>query len=161
MHTNFSKTFFFFGELVLNLFIVIIILFILYNLWKCIDNNRKGITFKIYSFNHLSILIVSSFSFLGFTIGLLVGMSLSPVVQVVIPALLTFYGGFLTYIISKESMLDKQRYISVLLSAIAISFFLIYGVEIGSAERNIATKNSKDIELYYLEKQEAIKKKYR
>ncbi len=121
-------------------------------------HKRKGLPFKIYFFNRLSILIVSGFSFLGFAIGLLVGMSLSPVVQVVIPELLTFYGGFLTYIIAKESIAERQRYISVLLSAMAISFFLIYGIEIGSAERDIATKNSKDMDLYYMEKQEAIKK---
>lgn len=101
MRTDFSKTFLFFGELVLNLFIVIVVLLILYNLYKFIKK-EKDTKFKIHYFDRLSVLIVSGFSFLGFTIGLLVGMSLSPVVQVVIPALLTFYGGFLIYVISKR-----------------------------------------------------------
>jgi len=104
--------------------------------------------------------MVFGFSFLGFAIGLLVGFSISPVVQVVIPAILTFYGGFLTYLFSKDSIGDKKRYIGILLSAMAVSFFLIYGVEVGSKERNAATKSQKEFDLYYMEKEAAIRKKY-
>ena len=161
MNAHYSETFIFFGELILNLFFIIIALFVIYNLLKLGESLRKKTKLKIHYLNRLSILIVSSFSFLGFAIGLLVGFSISPVVQVVIPALLTFYGGFLTYIISKESIVDQQRYISVLLSAMAISFFLIYGIEIGTAERNKAVANNKEMDLRYLQKEEAIKKQYR
>lgn len=57
-------------------------------------------------------------------------------------------------------MLDRQRYISVLLSAMAISFFLMYGVEIGSGQRDDATKINKEMDLYYLNKEDSIKYKY-
>ena len=161
MEAQYSRTFIFFGECLLNLCIIIFSLFIINNIYQLIISIRTKTKPKIHLLNGLSVLVVSAFSFLGFAIGLLVGFSISPVVQVVIPALLTFYGGFLTYLTSKDSGIDRRQYISVLLSAMAVSFFLIYGVEIGNTERNAATKGIKDTELYFLEKQEAIKKKYR
>jgi hypothetical protein len=163
MQGSFSKAFLFFGEAILNLIIIIIVSFILFNLINLAKSiSIKGKTkFKFQFFDGITVLMISGFSFLGFAIGLLVGFSISPVVHVVIPALLTFYGGFLTYLFSTDAFKDSKRYIGILLSAMAVSFFLIYGVEIGSTERNAATKSQKEFDLYYLEKEEAIKKKYR
>lgn len=161
MEGNFSKTFFFFGEAIFNLVIIIIGALLLYNLYKLLTGQKVNGKFAFYFFDGMTVLMVSGFSILGFAIGLLVGFSMSPVVHVVIPALLTFYGGFLTYLFSKDSSKDPKQYIGILLSAMAVSFFLIYGIEIGSAERNEATKSQKEFDLYYLEKQEAIKQKYK
>ncbi len=161
MQAQYSKAFLFFGEFLLNLCIIIFSLFAIKNIYELVISLRSKTTAKIHVIDGLSILIVSAFSFLGFAIGLLVGFSISPVVQAVVPALLTFYGGFLTYLTSKDSGMDRRKYISMLLAAMAVSFFLIYGVEVGTEERNAATKVTKDTELYYLDKEEAIKKKYR
>lgn len=161
MEVEISKTFLFFGQAVLNLGIVIIALFLIGNLFKLAESLKQKTKFKIYFFDRMIILMTMGFSLLGFAIGLLVGLSLSPVVEVVIPALLTFYGGFLTYLFSRDSVKDTKKYSGIIISAMAVSFFLIYGVEIGSAERNAAIKSQKEFNLYYLEQEEAIKKKYK
>ena len=158
MVANFSKTFLFFGEVLLNLAIIFILALVINNLARLFSSKEKS-KFKIQFLDPMTLLIVSGFSFLGFAIGLLVGFSISPVVQVVIPALLTFYGGFLTYLFSKDSSKNPGQYIGVLFAAMAVSFFLIYGVEIGTTERNAAIKNQKEFDLYYLEKEQAIRKK--
>jgi hypothetical protein len=161
MQVDVSKTFFFFGEALLNLVFIIIAFFSVFNVIHLIASVKRKTRFRLQFFNGITVLMISAFSFLGFAIGLLVGFSVSPVVHVVIPALLTFYGGFLTYIFSKDSPNDSRKYISILLSAIAVSIFLIYGVEVGSKERNEAAKSQKEFDLYYMEKEEAIKQKYR
>jgi hypothetical protein len=155
MQATIAKTFIFFGNALLNLSIIIILVTIILKYFKQRSNFKLALPDKI------TILTISGFSFLGFAIGLLVGLSLSPVVQVVIPALLTFYGGFLTYLLSKDAFVDSKKLITILLSAMAVSFFLIYGVEIGSIERSAATKVQNESDLKFLDKEDSIKFKYR
>lgn len=162
MKGSYSKTFLFFGEALLNILVVVAIAFIATNifLWvrsRFVSPRQK---FKLHFFDRTVLLLVVAFSFLGYTIGLLIGLSQSPVVQAAIPALLTFYGGFITYLFAKESVKSEAK-TAIILSVIAVSFFLIYGVEIGSLEKNKALESAKKFELYYFEKEEQIKKKYR
>lgn len=79
-------------------------------------------------------LINLGFSYLSFTVGVLVGLSRTPVVDVTIPAILTFLGGFITYIfVNKKFHIENRKLISIIL--IMTSFFLIFGVEIGAEHR--------------------------
>lgn len=90
---------------------------------------KKRIQILIY-FYGLSL----GFSFLGLTTGLLIGLSKSPVVGVVIPALLTFFGGFVTYsfIFAQKKYEDGYVMIVILL---CVSFSLILGVDYGTSIR--------------------------
>ncbi|MBL7744680.1 MAG: hypothetical protein JNN00_14510, partial [Chitinophagaceae bacterium] len=49
---------------------------------------------------------------------------------------------------------------TTILSAIAVSCFLIYGVELGSREKNAAIRSAKDFDLKYLQEELKIKKEY-
>jgi len=91
----------------------------------------------------------------------MIGLSQSPVVQAAIPALLTFYGGFVTYLFTKDNFKDDASKYTTVCSMIAVSFFLMYGVEVGSAEKNEALKSKRQFDLYYFEQEEAIKHKYK
>ncbi|WP_325538411.1 hypothetical protein [Chitinophaga sp.] len=133
---------------------------IVINLSRLIISKVKKSKFTFYFFSISTVLVMVCFAFLGLSIGLLVGLSQSPVVHVTIPALLTFYGGFITFLFAKDSFKDEEGKLSVLLSAIMVSCFLIYGVELGSIEKNAAIKSAKAFELKYFELQEAIKHKY-
>ncbi len=78
--------------------------------------------------------IANSFSLLGLTMGLLIGLSLTSVIGIVIPALLTFFGGFLTYVFVLGNKKALDGYIMVIILS-SISFFMIVGVDYGSAMR--------------------------
>jgi hypothetical protein len=161
MRGDVSKTFIFFGEAFFNYILIVLGFFLVYNLVQFFSSYKKKAKFKLHVFEGVILLMITVFSLMGFAIGLLVGYSLSPVVHVVIPALLTFYGGFLTYLFSKDSFQDSKRFIGILLSALGVSFFLMYGIEIGTNERYAATEAQKKFDLYYLDQEEAIKKKYK
>lgn len=75
-----------------------------------------------------------TFSFLGITIGLLVGTSLSPVIGVVIPALLTFFGGFITYSFVFRNKSKKDGYV-MLIILFSVSLFLTIGSDYGAKYR--------------------------
>lgn len=161
MPQNVSKTFIFFGEALLNLVIIALAILIVTNLIRLLRSIKGKEKFQFNFFDATVFMTILGFSFLGFAIGLLIGLSQSPVVHVAIPALLTFYGGFLTFLFAKDSFKDQKGKIATILSVMAVSFFLIYGVEVGSREKNAALDSQKKSELYYFELQEEIKKKYR
>ncbi len=77
------------------------------------------------------------FSILGLTTGLMIGLSKSPVVGVIMSALLTFFGGVVifAFVSSKEG---KNYYNSLLLSfsMIFLSLFLFLGSDYGASIRN-------------------------
>ena len=50
-----------------------------------------------------------SFSFLGLTVGLMSGLSKSPVVGVIIPSILTFYGGVIYYLFLFSNKENKNE----------------------------------------------------
>ena len=144
----------------MNFLIIALIVLVVFNLVSLITK-KKNTKPRFYGFDRGAFLLTLSFSFLGFTIGLLVGLSQSAVVHVTIPALLTFYGGFLTYLFAKDSFTTEIARKTILISAIAVSVFLIYGVEIGAAEKSHAIKTQRENDMYFLDKEEAIKKRYR
>lgn len=110
----------------------------IYLLLFLIGKGSSSLKISRDAFPYLLFLSVS-FSFLGITIGLLIGLSLSPVIGVVIPALLTFFGGFITYSFVFKNNSRKDGYV-MLLILFSISLFLIIGVDYGSKNR-IAHEN--------------------
>lgn len=91
---------------------------------------------KVSDFLYI-ILLNTGFSFMGTTIGLMTGLSMSPVIGVVIPALLTLYGGILSYAFlfgKKES--EKRNGVILAGALVSTSFFLMLGADYGAAQRN-------------------------
>jgi hypothetical protein len=160
MSASISKSVLYFFNTISNLAIFLVLALVVINLSRFIISAVVKKKFTFYFFKVSTLLVMLCFSFLGLSIGLLVGLSQSPVVHVTIPGLLTFYGGFITFLFAKDSFKDEEGKLSTLLSAIAVSCFLIYGVELGAAEKNAAVKSAKEFELKYFELQEAIKHKY-
>lgn len=158
---SYSKTFLIFLQATFNFFLIVVIILVIINLAILIKSYWKGTKFSPYFFDVNTLLLVLAFSFLGFTIGILIGLSQSPVVGATIPALLTFYGGFLTYLFAKDEFKKTSARNAIVISVIAVSVFVIYGIESGVAQRAITDKIQKHNELYYLDRQEEIKKKYR
>lgn len=157
---HFSKSIVYFAGVFFNLLGFIIAAFVLINMARFILAKLSGKPFIPYLFKLSTLLVMFCFSYLGLSIGLLIGLSQSPVVNVTIPALLTFYGGFITYLLAKDNFKDEEGKLATILSAIAVSCFLIYGVELGAIEKNAAVKSSKEFELRFFEEQEKIKQKY-
>jgi hypothetical protein len=158
---SFSKTFIYFGQMVFNYFLIVAACFIIINIAALLNSLFKKTKFTPVLFDINALLMVLAFSFLGFAIGVLIGLSQSPVVGATIPALLTFYGGFLTYLFAKDLFKNEAARNAVVVSVIAVSIFVIYGVEIGVERRKLTDKDQKFNELYFLDRQEEIKKKYR
>lgn len=107
-------------------------------------------------------LLAVSFSFLGLTIGIMVGLSESPVIGVVLPALLTFIGGFIIYafVFSDNSKLGNGYVLMLIL--ISLSFFLMLGSGYSSISRSIFDSHEKEYEfqqkLYFEFYQDSLKK---
>ncbi len=103
-------------------------------------------------------LINLGFSFMGLSIGILTGWSSSPVVGVVIPALLTFYGGMVSYsFLFKKEKSSQLNSIVLSGSLISISFFLIIGTDYGTSIRVKAERNNTIIEMQDKMKYETFK----
>lgn len=160
MSASISKSVIFFFSTVSNLALFLVTGLIVVNLSRFIIAAVTKKRFTFYFFKIGTVLVMLCFSFLGLSIGLLVGLSQSPVVNVTIPALFTFYGGFITYLFAKDSFKDDEGKLTTILSAISVSCFLIYGVELGSREKNAAIRSAKEFELKYLQEELKIKKEY-
>jgi hypothetical protein len=106
---------------------------LLYFILKLILYKRKRLE---YLSNRLTFFLFLSiaFSFLGLSTGILIGLSLSPVIGVVIPALLTFFGGFMTYIFVFGKKAIEDGYVMMTI-AITLSFFLILGSDYSASMR--------------------------
>jgi FtsH-binding integral membrane protein len=66
-------------------------------------------------------LLIFAFSLLGGVIGIFVGMSQTPVIGTVLPALLAFITGFLTYLFSKETLKEWRSIIPVCIISLLIT----------------------------------------
>jgi len=98
------------------------------------------------------LLLSIAFSFLGLTIGILIGLSESPVIGLIIPALLTFFGGFIIYAFvfaSKKKIEDGYVLLLILLS---VSFFLMLGSDYGGSAR--CDYDAKESEYEYAQKKD-------
>jgi hypothetical protein len=81
------------------------------------------------------LLLSVAFSFLGLTIGIHIGLSESPVIGVIIPALLTFIGGIMIYAFvftDKHKMQDGYVLLTIMIS---LSFFLMMGSDYACSVR--------------------------
>lgn len=120
------------------------ILYIISNIVRRFSSALKKVDGKF--FVYLTIINIS-FSFTGLSIGILTGWSSSPVVGVVIPALLTFYGGMVSYaFIFKKSDTNKNDGLIMACSLISISLFLIVGTDYGTSIRVREESNNRIIE---------------
>lgn len=155
-----SKSLTYFFGTITNLFLFLVAALIVVNLVRFVFHFFTKKKFTFYFFKAGTVLLSLCFSFLGLSIGLLVGLSQSPVVHVTVPALFTFYGGFITYLFAKDSFKDDEGKLATILSAIAVSCFLIYGVELGAREKNVAFKSGKEFDLQYLEEELRIKQQF-
>ncbi len=82
------------------------------------------------------LLVAIAFSFLGLTIGLHIGLSESPVIGLVIPALLTFIGGFMVYVFVFTDKSKLQDGFVLLIIMISLCFFLMLGSNYASSVRS-------------------------
>lgn len=161
MTYSISKTFFYFFEVFVNVAGFVVLMFVVANLSNLGYKKATKQKFEWLWFDIRVISLIVCFSFLGFAIGLMIGLSQSPVVQVAIPAMMTFYGGFITYLFAKDSFKSDSGKYGTIFSVIAVSVFLIFGIEIGAEEKNNALEIKRKFDLHYFEQEEAIKKKYR
>jgi hypothetical protein len=161
MSLEISKTLIWFAQPLLNVTLIFITAFLLLNLWSLLKTWLQKNPFKWIFIDAKIITLVTCFAFLGYGIGLMIGLSQSPVVQVAIPAFMTFYGGFVTYLFAKDSFKDDETRYAIMFSVMAVSLFLMHGIEVGGVEKNRAITSRRKFDLHYFEREEAIKKRYR
>ena len=82
-----------------------------------------------------SLLILASFSFFGFVLGLMTGNSREPVMHAVLPAILAFFGGFVAFILNKDGGANRILAVVILL---VVSITVLYGAVVGSQNRHLA-----------------------
>jgi hypothetical protein len=127
---NFSDYYFIYLGITLFWILVLIIVVSLRLFWRFLQNNKIS---HYVSFASIGL----AFSFLGLSIGLLSGLSISPVVGVLIPALLTFFGGVLSYaFLFGKSQNSFENTLTLIIIVISVSFSLILGVDYGSSQRS-------------------------
>lgn len=121
-----------------------VLFYLIYRLVRRFSQIVKEIEFKF--FIYLTVINIA-FSFTGLSIGILTGWSSSPVVGVVIPALLTFFGGMVSYaFVFKKNSSNKSDGLIMAFSLISISFFLIIGTDYGTQIRVREERNKSIIE---------------
>ena len=87
------------------------------------------------------------FSFLGLTMGLFTGLSMTPVVGTIVPAFLTFIGALITYIFFKENESLINRIIAIE-CLIFLSVFLFIGGYNGIQQRKIVEIEQKKLDFH-------------
>ena len=99
-------------------------------------------------------IVLAPFSTIGIISGVLTGLSRTPAVSALIPAVLTFVGAVVAFQIAKT----KIDTIVAALATISFSIFLLIGTLLGSAEREIydARKNSLEQQLRDVETEFAV-----
>jgi hypothetical protein len=154
-----SKTFIFFLQALMAFAILWFCYWLIYTTINYIRHKLYRQAFTPVKFGN-SFIYSAAFSCLGYTLGLLVGFTTSPIAQFIIPALLTFLGGFVTILLSKEKATQTSDR-TVAAALLVIPFFLVFGLEIGAAERDKATRITKLKELHYLELELKLRKLYK
>lgn len=117
-------------------FIVLILLHLLF-----VYVLKKNVTISLFI---EFFVITNGFALLGFSLGSIIGLSRSPVIAALLPAFLTFMGGFLIYIfVQKDNFITLKNKIIVSLIMSSLSVNLIFGVELGSIERKSAVYHNR------------------
>jgi hypothetical protein len=98
--------------------------------------------------------LIGAFSCLGLVIGILTGVSLTPVVANLLPALLTLLGALLAYMFGKESLVIWRPTVPYCLIALMLS--ALYGIFMGGTIRETWQENAeiKQAKALYYEKVE-------
>jgi peptidoglycan/LPS O-acetylase OafA/YrhL len=122
--------------LVVSVLIALIITFLVGK-----SNDRKEIFF-----------VVISFSMLGMVIGYLSGVSRTPTLNNVLPAVLSLIGGLIVYLVGK----DSSNRIIICIALFALAFTLVIGSEWGATTREVADEFKHSTQ--YLERQAFIER---
>lgn len=126
LHSTYFKYIFF-------ITLIWVVLFIAYTIIVHLINSKRTDDNKLILYNGMFLPTVG-FSILGLAIGILTGLSRTPVVDITIPALLTFLAGFVTYVF----ITPKYNFENRLMASLAIfsmAFFLLYGSDKGADAR--------------------------
>lgn len=116
--------------------------------WAVIFSIVRGISKQVSRGNIFYFLLLAiAFSFLGLTIGIHIGLSESPVIGLIIPALLTFIGGLMIYafIFADKSKIQDGYVLLVIL--ISLSFFLMLGSDYACSARTDYDARQQDYQL--------------
>lgn len=95
---------------------------------------------------HVIALLSGGLAVLGFSIGVLIGNSLTPAVGGAISSLLTLFGGLSVYIFGKTEFYSR---LLAALSLVILPFFVIYGADVGAASRVNFEQYQKQLDLAY------------
>ena len=127
---NFNSLFFLCLILTGILFLVLSIIILLIRKSSNIDKKIKILDIGILS------IASCAFGFLGISIGISMGLSNSPIVETIIPAILTFAGAFVSFLLIKSNQEVKRnsQFIAAL-GLIFLSYFIIKGLEKGVESR--------------------------
>ena len=133
-------------------------LYLLAIIFWCLVFGIVRLTKKMAQKNSLFyfLLLAIAFSFLGLTIGIHIGLSESPVIGVIIPALLTFIGGIMIYAFVFSDKHKMQDGYVLLVIMISLSFFLMLGsdyacsvrVDYDAKEQDYLYAQKKDFEIF-------------
>ena len=117
--------------LFITAFIVLLVLLVFF--FSLIKIIKRSIPFDLL-FEAFSIIL--GFCFLGMTIGLFIGLSKTPVVGLVIPALLTFIAGLISYFfLTQRDSISVQNRIFSGLSLATLCISLVIGMHYGVLRR--------------------------
>ena len=119
----------------LFLLIIVVVLSVLLFLVKGVQSlsNKKWVQIDKNAF--VLLFLSLGFGFLGLTLGIFVGFSSSPVINVIIPALLSFIGGFITFLFISPKVNSISNRIGAGMFLSVLSITVIYGTEIGINSR--------------------------
>jgi|GEM_PF-5517202 len=101
-----------------------------------------------WNFQTISLAIIFLFAFFitGYNIGLFTGLSVTPVIQYVIPAVLTFVTGFITYIFLQKDTHHTAAYRAAWI-VLAFNIGLLAGGKKGMVERAVYDRDTYNQEL--------------
>lgn len=127
------------------IFFILIYALVYFLYWRGKDKNLMQIFDEFLMIFLLSV----AFSFFGLTVGLMTGLSESPVIESAITAIFSLFGGFASLaFFSKESggiNTYKYNIRIIALFFISVSFCMMLGLDYGSQQRLEAQKKLKEI----------------
>lgn len=120
--------------------IIVIVLFVLFCFTKVKRFFLANLSIRIFNFS------VLGFSYFGLTLGLFVGLSSTAALSAVLPALLTFIGGIMTYYFFSANNEYSENQTLSMLALICISVYLSIGAYQGIRQRRIYDAAQKELD---------------
>lgn len=155
-----SKTFLFYAQ-ALIFFLTLWVGYLLLVFIISVAFKKRQLIYNVIRSHRKEFLFTAGFGCLGFTLGLLIGFTTSPIAQFIVPALLTFLGGFVTMLLTRQKGTDIVPYATIVSALIFIPVFVVFGLELGSFEREQAQYKKHKQEMHYLEEELQIRAKYK